>query len=224
MLWDRRGCGNSTRRSGGVDIASAVADLDAVLEAAGLGAAAVHLVGQAMGGMVSAAWALAHQARVVTLALWDGPFGLLEDRRSMVWKLEPDDTGVAATLEDRQISRTPAVARGFQDSDPVGTYLYQTIQELGTARPSYHENFAAAKAAGVPVDGLARLGVPVLLGRGEFDHVVGDQALAEIASLIPRATTVTLAGGGHSPYFEIPGAWNAAMRAHLNRAQAKPGP
>lgn len=75
----------------------------------------------------------------------------------------------------------------------------------------------------MPIGGLAGLGVPVLLGRGEFDHVVGDHALAEIASLIPRATTVTRPGGGHSPYFEIPDSWNAVMRAHLNRTDAKPG-
>jgi pimeloyl-ACP methyl ester carboxylesterase len=48
--------------------------------------------------------------------------------------------------------------------------------------------------------------------------VVGDAALIELAARLPEATVVTLVGSGHSPYFEVPDAWNAAVRAHLARA------
>jgi hypothetical protein len=112
--------------------------------------------------------------------------------------LEPDDRGVGGTLAERQVSRTQAVGRAFQDADPAGAYMYQTIPGLGADRPSYRESFAAAQAAPIPLDGLRALGVPVLFGRGESDHVADGTALAELAALIPEATTVTLAGYGHS--------------------------
>jgi 3-oxoadipate enol-lactonase len=218
-LWDQRGYGNSTSRARAVDIHASAGDLDAVLAAVGLGGdAPVHLVGQAMGGLVAATWALARPRRTLTLAFWDGPFGLSADGSALAWTLEPGDPGVAGTLAERQVARTRAVGQAFQDADPSGTYLYQTIQELGTDRPSFGESFAAARAAPVPLAGLRALNAPILFGRGEFDHVADGTALAELAALIPGATTVTLAGCGHSPYFEMPDAWNAAVRAHLARA------
>ena len=170
-----------------------------------------------MGGLVAGAWA--HPGRTLTLAFWDGPFGLSADGSVLVWMLEPDDRGVAGTLAERQVSRTRAVGQAFQDADPAGAYLYQTIQELGADRPSYRESFAAAQAGPIPLDGLRAVDIPVLFGRGESDHVADGAALVELAALIPEATMVTLAGCGHSACFEVPEAWNAAVRTHLAREQ-----
>jgi 3-oxoadipate enol-lactonase len=218
LLWDQRGYGNSTRNSRLLNVRASAADLDAVLADAGLSETPVHLVGQAMGGLIAGSWALAHPGRTLTLALWDGPFELSADGKSLVWTLEPDDRGLAGTLGERHVSRVRALGEAFQDAHPVQAYLYQTIQELGTDRPSYQDSFPAAQSAPMPLDGLRALGVPILLGRGEHDHVVGDAALIELAACLPEATVVTLAGSGHSPYFEVPDAWNAAVRAHLARA------
>jgi pimeloyl-ACP methyl ester carboxylesterase len=143
------------------------------------------------------------------------------DGSALMWTLEPGDPRIAGTLApsgELEVARTRAVGQAFQDADPSGTYLYQTIQQLGSDRPSYRETLAAAQAAPVPLDGLRALDAPILFGWGEFDHVVDGTALTELAALIPGATTVTLAGCGHSPYFEMPEAWNAAVRAHLARA------
>jgi pimeloyl-ACP methyl ester carboxylesterase len=218
VLWDQRGSGNSSR-SGAFDLHASARDLDAVLAAVGLGDAPVHIIGQAMGGLVAGAWALAHPGRTLTLAFWDGPFGLSADGNALVWALETSASPVAETLGDRQVGRTQSVGQAFQDADYSGTYLYQTVQLLGTNRPSYRESFAAAQAAPLPLDGLRALDAPILFGWGEFDPTVDGTALAELAVRIPGATTVTLAKGGHSPYFEMPEAWNAAVRAHLARTR-----
>jgi 3-oxoadipate enol-lactonase len=162
--------------------------------------------------------AISHPARTLTLAFWDGPFGPSADGDALVWTLEPDDVGVANTLVERRVSQTVAVGQSFRDTNPVGTYLYQTIQELGSNRPSYPDTFAAAKAAPLPLDAINALGVPVLFGRGEFDHVVDASAPDALVARVPRSTRVTIAGSGHSPYFEQPDAWNAAVRTHLARA------
>jgi pimeloyl-ACP methyl ester carboxylesterase len=105
LLWDQRGYGNSTRNSRLVDISASAADVDAVLADVGLSEAPLHLVGQAMGGLVAGSWALAHPGRTLTLALWDGPFGLSADGKSLVWTLEPDDRGLPGPLGERHLGR-----------------------------------------------------------------------------------------------------------------------
>jgi 3-oxoadipate enol-lactonase len=219
VLWDQRGYGNSTFATGVFGLGVAADDLTAVLAAVGLADAPVHVVGQAMGGLVAATWAVANAGRVLTLALWDGPFAAVNQGRELAWMLEPDDRGVAATQTGRQVSQTRAVGAAFTERDPVGTYLYQTIQELGNARPTYAQVFAAAQSEPVSIAALRALEIPIALGRGEHDHVSDAAALDEIASLIPGATTVTLPGCGHSPYFEDPGQWNAAVRTHVAAGQ-----
>jgi len=112
------------------------------------------------------------------------------------------------------------VGAAFAERNPVGTFLYQTLQELGNARPDYAQVFAAAQAEPVALAGLAALPAPILLGRGEHDHVADSAAYADLAARLPNARLVTLPGCGHSPYFEAPDAWNAAMRHHIAQADA----
>ncbi|MDB5681381.1 MAG: alpha/beta hydrolase, partial [Sphingomonas bacterium] len=113
-----------------------------------------------------------------------------------------------------------AVSQAFVGSEPVRTYLYQTLQELGSARPGYGEIFALIDADPMPMALLAELGAPILIGRGEHDHVADPQAYEEIAARLPNASTIVLAGAGHSPYFEVPEQWNAAMLDHVRAAAA----
>jgi pimeloyl-ACP methyl ester carboxylesterase len=121
VVWDQRGYGNSTLETGIFGIATATSDLTAVLQAAGLGDARVHVVGQALGGLVAAAWAVRNPERTVTLALCDGPLALIDEGRRLGWTLEPNDKGVQATLVDRQLGQTVAVGRLFEERDAVGT-------------------------------------------------------------------------------------------------------
>jgi pimeloyl-ACP methyl ester carboxylesterase len=215
VVWDQRGYGNSTLTTGIFGIGTAGTDLTTVLEAVGLADARIHLVGQALGGMVAAAWAVANPGRSITLALCDGPLALTDEGRRVGWSLEPRDEGVEATLVDREVGRTPAVGLAFQEADRVGTYLYQTLQELGNVKPTYADVFAAAQAEPVPVAGLIALDIPILLMRGEHDHVADDAAYRSLAARLPRATMVTIPGGGHSPYFETPEEWNGIILRHV---------
>lgn len=218
VVWDQRGYGNSTLQTGIFGIATATSDLTAVLQAAGLGDARVHVVGQALGGLVAAAWAVRNPERTVTLALCDGPLALIDEGRRLGWTLEPNDKGVQATLVDRQLGQTVAVGRPFEERDAVGTYLYQTLQELGNAKPTYSEIFAAAQAEPVSVADLVALDIPILLVRGEHDHVADEAAYHLVAERIPHAVFVTIPGSGHSPYFETPAEWNEIVLRHVATA------
>ena len=70
LLYDLRGHGRSERPATGYAVADMVADLAAVLDAAGA-RPRVHLVGNSMGGLVALAFALARPERVASLVLVD---------------------------------------------------------------------------------------------------------------------------------------------------------
>ena len=220
IVWDQRGYGNSTLATGKFGISAAADDLTAILQAAGLATEPVHVVGQAMGALVAAKWAISNPDRVLTLALWDGPFAAGNDDRDLVWTLPPGDLGVQGTLENRQVGKTRAVGALFEARDPVGTYLYQTIQEMGNVKPSYAQVFTAAQAEPIPIAGLNELGVPILIALGETDLVASVEAYKHLAALIPRATMRVLEGCGHSPYFETPELWNRIALDHVRQASA----
>lgn len=217
VVWDQRGYGNSTLATKVFGIGAAAEDLTSVLRAVGLEDSPVHVVGQAMGALVAARWAISNPDRVLTLALWDGPFAAGNDGRDLVWMLNPTDRGVQASLVDRQVGKSVGVGAAFAARNPVGAYLYQTIQEFGNVKPSYAEMFAAAQAEPVPIASLAALDVPILIGRGEYDHVADAAAYEHLASLIPSARVVVLPESGHSPYFETPDVWNSTVLDHVRQ-------
>lgn len=222
VTWDQRGFGNSTFQTDLFGIAISATDLDEVLRETGLADSAIHIVGQAMGGLVAARWAINNPERVLSLAIWDGPFAPSEDGANLIWKLEPGDKGVASTKIDRQVGKIRSVGAAFVERDRAGTFLYQSLQELGNRRPTYAQAFTAAQAEPTPIASIAALKTPVLIGRGEFDHVADPAAYEALAALIPAAELVVLPGSGHSPYFETPEIWNAATLRHVQRARTGP--
>lgn len=214
IVWDQRGYGNSTCHSGIVGPTAAGRDLDAVLAKLGLGSAGIHLVGQAMGGMVAAAWAVANPGRALSLAIWDGPFGVSEDGRELIWTMRPDDGNIKANRQDPSVGKAGAVGLDFSERNPAQAYLYQTLQQLGNTRPGYRALFAALAKEPVAIEALAQLDIPILLGLGEQDPTVDAAAFEQLASLLPKAVVTVIPGAGHSPYFEVPEAWNAILRSH----------
>jgi pimeloyl-ACP methyl ester carboxylesterase len=72
LLYDLRGHGKSERPASGYAVADMVADLHGVLEASGLGARPVELIGNSFGGLLAVAFADTHPDRVAGLALVDG--------------------------------------------------------------------------------------------------------------------------------------------------------
>jgi pimeloyl-ACP methyl ester carboxylesterase len=103
-------------------------------------------------------------------------------------------------------------ARGFLDRDP-GTADRLLLSLSDTDRESY----ALACEALAGFDLRARMSeaqVPVLVGPGEHDVVVGpDVAAATTADLAPTATLHVFVGCGHQPPVEDPDAVAAVLRA-----------
>jgi len=64
---------------------------------------------------------------------------------------------------------------------------------------------------------LHRLAMPVLFMRGESDGLVSAEYLAKYAKLAPHARIETIAAAGHSPQFEQPEAFVAAVTSFLEQ-------
>jgi pimeloyl-ACP methyl ester carboxylesterase len=62
---------------------------------------------------------------------------------------------------------------------------------------------------------LQRASMPALFMRGERDGLVSAEYLERYARLLPNARTATIAGAGHAPQIESPGAFADALFSFL---------
>ena len=214
VVFDHRGHGESDHpaEAGAYSLDRLVADTIGVADALGL--ARFRLLGHSMGGMVARRLTLAHPRRVDALVLMDTAPG------------PPPGIEVATVDAGVEIARTQgmAVLKAVQDEmDPLGTPAHQ---RLLAKRPGYRQfcdrkwealsremwMALAAEIVRQPdqLDALRTLTCPTLVLVGEQDtmFVAASQAMA---AAIPGARLVVIPDAGHSPQFENPPAWFAAV-------------
>jgi pimeloyl-ACP methyl ester carboxylesterase len=197
------------------------ADTLAIADAVGL--EQFRLLGHSMGGMVSRGVAINETARVVALVMMDTSAGPIPG-------FEPSLMDIACDV---------ALNEGKQSLkdllDMAGTLDTPAYKRVLAARPGYPE-FEARKWAGMSeimwgtiarelayqqddLPALAALTIPILV-------LVGDQdapfvlASALIKDAIPDCELATIPNAGHSPQFENPEAWIAALTGFLSALPA----
>jgi pimeloyl-ACP methyl ester carboxylesterase len=210
VTWDQRGFGRTTNRASEPSPANAVQDLGRVLDH--LGIARTHLIAQSMGGWAAVGFALAHPERVRSLVL----SGTIAGIYTPVVEREFDAflrRAGGLRVDGLPLGRHPAVSDSLVDRDPALAFLYQQMQSLNDAPPLQ----AGALLRGTAYDhaALARIAVPVLFIVGSEDPIFPPAAIRDAATKIPGARVLEIAGSGHSPYFEKPREWNAAVREFL---------
>ena len=158
LLYDLRGHGRSERPSTGYRVEDMVADLDALLDAAGLAGRKVELVGNSFGGLLAIAYALAHPERVSGLALVDA------NMSDEMW-----GPGVAEKFRATGAERDQLIARyayqwAGRHSERKSTRLAKIAEEL-VYRTSLVDDLAASPP--LTDDDLARIACPVLALYGD---------------------------------------------------------
>lgn len=206
IAMDHRGFGRSRCAPEQFGVEAFAADALAVLDAAGIEAA--HVVCQSMGGWTGVRLALEQPSRVASLVLSDTIGGLalasgIESARGM--KERADQAGAV----------TPALAADYPRRDPAGAFLYlelsafnSDLEDLGLFRHLF------AEASLLPVSRAVELALPVLVVAGEDDLIWPPAVLEELAGHFPDGRFVRVPAG-HSPYFESPAAFNAALAGFL---------
>jgi pimeloyl-ACP methyl ester carboxylesterase len=210
ISFDHRGFGRSSDRAGRSGPEVATQDLAALLDQLGIGRA--DLVGQSMGGWTVLGFALSRPAAVRRLVLADTLGGI--DVTSLAER-------VARALPSRgpslappaELARHPALDDAFGARDPARAHLYQMLGAFG--EPDLAAILPRLVACRRKPEELAALTMPVLLVVGERDPLFPPDVVRRAAALLPDARVVEIPGSGHSPYFEDPEAWNAAVAAFL---------
>lgn len=221
VLFDHRGHGASDKPDDpdGYTLDRLVADTLTVADDLGLGQFA--LLGHSMGGMVARRLVLEHPERVHGLVLMDTSPG-------MPPSIEPE---LALLAADVALADGMTVLRRILDeADTLGSEADKRVQR---ERPGYME-FNARKWADVAPGAYAGLlrsminqpdqhaqmhtiTCPTLVLVGEEDqHFV--PAARAMVDVLRDARLVVVPDAGHSPQFESPDAYFAAVDAHLRQS------
>jgi pimeloyl-ACP methyl ester carboxylesterase len=165
VTYDQRGTGQSSKPSDGYGLASYIADLEAVRQAAG--AERVHLLGHSWGGVLALRYAVAHPDRVQSLILIGS--GVLTPQAAQ--QSQAHKAQRVATLQQKGI--LPPEVDSLSDilpayfSDPAFE-LSEELQNMYYDPMVEQETWAALEGEDLAA-GVGELQLPVLLLYGEDD-------------------------------------------------------
>ena len=198
---DFEGYGRSSQGSGNSDVAAGAEDLKAASELIlkETGAERFHLYGESGGALRAGAYAMAQPEKVNRLVLasfvWTGQGSPTLARRAesvefyRTHNRRPRDREMIKSIftRDKPGTSDPAVADAmadeelkFGDSVPTGTYLDMTTK--------------------LPVVDPLKIHSPVLIARGEYDGIAGEQDLLNFFQKlpVPDRELVVLPGAAHA--------------------------
>ena len=205
ITWDQRGFGRSTNRTRQHGIDAAVADQCAVLDHLDIDHA--YVIGHSMGGWVAVGTALADPSRVLALVLACTTAGLPPTHPRPHHRRRP-------AIGPSSLGVHPAIAKTFSSANPELAYLFQALGSFGN-RPSNEEFRNIMSSYQFAEDALTALTMPVTFLCGEVDPIMPPAAVRDVATRIPGADVVEVAGAGHSAYFEQPEVWNRTVRGFI---------
>ena len=177
-----------------------VIDMAAVLDACGIGRAVI--AGLSLGGFMSLAFHLAHPARTEALMLFDTGPGYKKDEGREVWNRLAD--AMAAAYEKKGLAAAGVSAE-------VSIAHHRSAQGLAHAARGM-----LAQKDGRVIESLPSIAVPTLVLVGENDAQFRPSA-DYMAARIPGAQKAILEKAGHAANLDQPEAFNAAVRAFLDR-------
>jgi 3-oxoadipate enol-lactonase len=190
LRFDRSGFGLS---DGPPDIHRNVADLEALLQQAGIERAV--LVGMSQGARLAIHFALAHPARVRALVLDGAPAFDAEPELPMAeFRRQLQTAGVAAM--GSQIQAHPLMQ--LQVEDP------QARHQLAQLLSRYQGHDLQHTRAASPAPALSRITAPVLVLNGAHDSAGRHDAAQRLATLLPHASRQQLPGAGHLAALDDP--------------------
>lgn len=227
IRYDPRGCGLSDRDISDLTYDSWVRDVDAVLDAAGMGN--VSLVGICQGGAIAISYAALNPGRINRLVLY-GTYARGRDRRGNV-PLEPEKAKVMLEMlelgwadEDSAFMR--AFATQFQPDGAI-EHLRSWCELQRQATTASHAVALTRIMFDIDVvEDARKIGCPTLVAHAKDDAVVPFGEGRLLAQTIPGATFLALPSRNHFMLAKEP-AWGelvGALVSFLPREHQADGP
>jgi len=220
LIMDHRGHGRSEAPPGraSYSIETLADDIEALI--AHVGFERYHLLGHSMGGAVVQEIALRSPHRLISLTLHDTSYRFSATRNEAVVKWIEARNAIAREKGMRAVADLPVMVK-------------PPPHMPATRREEERERLAR-----MPVDGflgcwdalqswegakerIGQISAPTLVIYGELDGPLVE-ASKLMAAAIPGATIAEIPEAAHSPQFERPALFNAALRAHLERNALAP--
>lgn len=169
-----------------------------------LGIEQAHMMGNSMGGAITALYAATYPQQVRSAVLFD-PAGIFEYDSELVElvmggdnPLIPSEQGDFKRLIDFALEKKPFVPWP----------IYDVMEEKAIANREVNEViFAAIRDSGYEPDfrnAITRIKAPVLVIWGKEDRVINYRNADVFVDRIPDARMVLLDGVGHAPMVEVP--------------------
>ncbi len=225
LLVDPRGTGGSGDAETYL-LEDYVADIEELR--ADLGEEQIDLLGFSHGGLVAAAYAIAHPGRIRKLVLTVGLAAFTPEMQAEAERVigsfagEPWYAEAAAAIarEESGDYGTPAEAAAMWNAMAPLYFSrweerYRPLVEVELMNPEPLRQFNA-----VPFDlrpELGRIAVETLVITGRDDFICGPAAAKVLADGIPRSEVVIVEDAGHMLHLEQPAMYSAAVEAFLSR-------
>ncbi|MGE8362038.1 alpha/beta fold hydrolase [Pseudomonas sp.] len=199
---DLPGFGDSDKPHASYDVGTQAERLATFTQA--LGIQRLHLVGNSMGGHISALYAARYPEQVLSVGLF-APSGVQAPRKSEFFqRLEQGEANplVARSTEDFQallklvFVEPPALPQGVTD--------YLAERSIANA-DHYQAVFEQLVTRYIPLEPeLPRIKAPTLLLWGEQDRVLDVSSIEVMEPLLEHPSVVVMAHCGHAPMIERP--------------------
>ncbi len=211
ITWDQRGFGRSSNRGGKAGPVAAVADLKAVLDH--LGVERAHMAGQSMGGWAVLGFALENPGRVESLVLADTIAGIYTPEIEAHYDVYIRSVMAGPKPDDLPIGKHPALGEKFSEADPARAFLYS---QIGSAAPPAPATMGLTlRQTAWDSARFGQIKCPILFVVGAEDPIFPPAIVRAASTKFPGSQVVEIPGAGHSPYFEIPDAWNDVVGKFL---------
>jgi 3-oxoadipate enol-lactonase len=114
-----------------------------------------------------------------------------------------------------------ALSDAFEMRAPEAAYLYRQITAFNPPLDPSAGQVLFSPEVLIPPAALGAVRAPVLLLNGALDPIWPPASVADLPAHFPDARQLVLPDTGHSPYFEAPAAFNAAITAFLDQTASK---
>jgi 3-oxoadipate enol-lactonase len=215
VAWDARGYGASDDYPGPLDFADFSHDLARLLDHLGVDAA--HLCGLSMGGRIALDFYERYRTRVRSLILADS-FPGFEASFTPAGRQRFIDERRKPLLEGKTVADLAPLLAPTLVSPAAGSDVVQElVDSLSALHPTSYLKTIEAMTLYEPMARLEQVSVPVQLIVGADDRLTPPAVSRGMAAALPNAELLVLERAGHLSNIERPAAFNAALRAFLER-------